>query len=604
MRLRSFRIENFRNLRLAQCDNVPDFAVICGGNGCGKSALLEALITAKEHAGAYGNFSFDPRAVSADADRATITMSIEFSKRDQDYITANYNYDCPPTDEIVVTVNKGGRARAEKRSDAARQLLGYYSRARGSPGFFDYIGAYRQPQKVQLTTWDATFLSDQRARQTLAASDPKFQYTKAYLAGLKMRDLQELQALMRSGGLSKASSPDSLKEIREFFDLFFSPMRFVDVSIDTSPFAYEIDTPSGVVDLDDLSSGEKEVLNIFIRFHQLRPEAAVILFDEADAHLHPDLQRRYLHMLRRLGEGNQLILTTHSPEMMIAAGTDALYTVLKQPPPDGGNQFVKVTDSDYLYEVLSDLMGSRGIISFNQRIVFIEGQESSADREIYEAFYPPAQYNVAFVPAGNSSTVRKTAEQVNALLASSVGFQQYFSIVDGDVSRVVPDPTQGTRLFTLPVYHVENLLLDAESIFSVTREMLGARCPYASASDVQRDLEHLLFCESHVNALARALLDRHLSEIAQQAYTDAYLGEPQTSHVRPAFAEMQDHAASMLTSALEEGTWCQVCKGRELLKAYCGKHGLTYRHFRNSLTVRLGSPPPELAQIMNRILST
>jgi hypothetical protein len=34
-------------------------------------------------------------------------------------------------------------------------------------------------------------------------------------------------------------------------------------------------------------------------------------------------------------------------------------------------------------------MGSRGIVSFNQRIVFIEGEDSSADREIYEAAYPP-----------------------------------------------------------------------------------------------------------------------------------------------------------------------------------------------------------------------
>ena len=44
MRILDFRIENFRNLRLAECNPVSDFMLICGANGCGKSALLEALI--------------------------------------------------------------------------------------------------------------------------------------------------------------------------------------------------------------------------------------------------------------------------------------------------------------------------------------------------------------------------------------------------------------------------------------------------------------------------------------------------------------------------------------------------------------------------------
>jgi predicted ATP-dependent endonuclease of OLD family len=86
MRLRHFRIENFRNLRLAECADPPDFMVICGGNGCGKSALLNALMTAKEHAGAYGSFTFDPRAVSADADRAMISMTLEFAPNEREFV--------------------------------------------------------------------------------------------------------------------------------------------------------------------------------------------------------------------------------------------------------------------------------------------------------------------------------------------------------------------------------------------------------------------------------------------------------------------------------------------------------------------------------------
>lgn len=170
--------------------------------------------------------------------------------------------------------------------------------------------------------------------------------------------------------------------------------------------------PNGDIDIDDLSSGEKEILYTFIRFHQFKTKGAVILFDEADAHLHPDLETRYLQLLRELGQGNQLLITTHSPAMMMEAGTESLYTIRKHPPEDGGNQLVRVTRNEELHNVLSELMGSKGIVSFNERIVFIEGSEASADRAIYDAFYPPSKCNVSFVPAGDSSTVRGIADKV------------------------------------------------------------------------------------------------------------------------------------------------------------------------------------------------
>lgn len=604
MRILSFRIENFRNLRLAECSNVPDFMVICGGNGCGKSALLEALMTAKEHAGSYGNFSFDPMAVSADATKATITTKLAFTEDERSFVKEKFNIECPETDEVIIEINKGGGAQALKRSGSVKQLLSYYSHALDSPGFFDYINAHRQNQKSRLQTWDSSFLSDERAKGTLASSDQKFQLTKQYLAGLKMRDLQEFHTSIISG---TPEPNDSLKEIKDFFNLFFAPMKFKDVFINKSPFEFVISTSMGDIDIDDLSSGEKEILNIFIRFHQLKPKEAVILFDEADAHLHPDLERRYLEILRQLGQGNQMLLTTHSPEMMIAAGTDSLYTILKEPSQDGGNQLVRVTHSEHLHSVLSELMGSRGIVSFNQRIVFIEGEDASADRAIYEAAYPPGEYNISFVPAGNSATVRRTAERVNTLLTASIGFQQYFSIVDGDIERFEPDPTEGGRLFHLPVYHVENLLLDENEILEATRSMLGSKCPHTTADEVGKDLKELVLSKHHLNRYTQALLDARSAKIAKDAYDTAYKRQtvsstPPTTTLE--FLKIKEEAEEILTSAIADGTWRSRCKGRDLLKAYCGQHGLKYEHFRNSLIDRIKTPPKELAEIMSHILKS
>lgn len=603
MRIISFKIENFRNLRLAECTNVPDFMVIGGGNGCGKSAMLEALMTGKEHAGAYGNFNFDSRAVSADAEKATITMNLEFSDVEQAFVQKQFTTQCPETDEIIIEITRGGRARAVKRSTSVNRLLGYYGRAIGSPGFFDYINSERQTRKYDLQTWDASDVSDERAKQTLARGQQKFELTKQYLASLKMRDLQEIQTSMSSGHLKYE---DSLKEIKEFFNLFFAPMKFRDVYIDRSPFGFVIETPLGEIDIDDLSSGEKEILNIYIRFHQLKPNGAVILFDEADMHLHPDLERRYLEVLRKLGKGNQFLLTTHSPEMMIAAGTESLYTIVKEPPKDGSNQFKRVTESENLHSVLSELMGSRGIISFNQRIIFIEGEYASADREIYEAAYPPARYNVSFVPAGGSNVVRKIAEQVNTLLTVSTGFQQYFSIVDGDIKRFEEDPTGGSRLFRLPVYHVENFLINESEILEVTRQMIGAKCTYCKEEEVNEELKRLILSETHLKPYAKAMLDARIAEKAKEVYDSVFKASDNRLITldKIEYSEIEKEAKKILEDAIKDETWRSKCKGRDLLKAYCGNLGIKYEHFRNILINRIQTPLKGLTEIMEKILSS
>jgi predicted ATPase len=604
MRITSFRIENFRNLKLAESTNPPDFMVICGGNGSGKSALLNALMTAKEHAGSYGNFAFDARVVSADAARASISLQLAFNENERTFVEKQWGTPCPELDEVVIEIKQGGSASALKRSKSTTRLLSYYAKSfLGSPGFFDYIDAHRPVPKTQLSTWDASFLSDDRAKGTLgAAGTAKFQNTKAYLAGLVMQDIQHAQAAHRAG---QSEFPDSLKPIREFFDSFFAPMRFVDVLIHKSPFEFIIETPRGVIDLDDLSSGEKEILNTFVRFHQLSPRGAVILFDEADAHLHPDLERRYLQVLRDIGQGNQLWLTTHSPEMMIAAGSDSLYTVLKTPQPNIGNQFLRVTSNQELHSALSEVMGSRGLVSFNQRIVFIEGEESSADREVYEKLYPPGAYNVSFIPAGNSATVRKTAERVNELLSASIEFQHYYSIIDEDIDRSIPAPVPAgaNRLFQLPVYHVENFLLIDEVILAAGKDLLSSSCAYASLADVEAELKRLVESPQHIKPYAKAMLDARLAKAAKEAYDSVFQqNKPATSTVAT-FAQTEADAIAAMKSAVADGSWRQKCKGRDVLKAFCATNGFNYEHFRNLLISKLSKPPEPLAKIMDQILA-
>jgi len=244
-------------------------------------------------------------------------------------------------------------------------------------------------------------------------------------------------------------------------------------------------------------------------------------------------------------------------------------------------------------------------VSFNQRIIFIEGEECSADREVYEKLYPPGTYNVSFVPAGNSATVRKTAERINDLLSSSIEFQHYYSIVDRDIERSVPAPTSTAcdRLFQLPVYHVENFLLVDDLILASVREMLASQCPFDSAADVETELKQIVLSSQHLKPYASAMHDACLAKAAKAAYDAVYTKESQGAFSAPTFNQAEADAKSIMTSAVADGTWRDRCKARDVLKGFCGKHGLRYEHFRNLVISKLARPPVGLSQIMDQILS-
>jgi|GEM_PF-1053524 len=603
MRITYFKIENFRNISLAECSNVPNLMVICGGNGCGKSALLNAIMAAKEHAAPYGGFQMDPRCVSADSELARVTVRLQFSELEQHWYKDKYNQDCPNADEIILEIQRGGRATVPKRSQVVKNLLSWYSREyRESPGFFDYIDSHRIVAKKDLSTWNSSSLSDQQSKQSLGAvGTQKFNLIKEYLASLIMRDAQEILAAKRNG---RDCNPDSLKDIRKFFDDFFMPMRFKDVQIDCSPFKFIVETPKGLIDIDDLSSGEKEILYTFIHFHQLNPENAVILFDEVDAHLHPDLERRYLSVFKRMAQRNQILLTTHSPEIMVAAGSESLFTLNKNQCGKGVNQLSRVTESEELHSALSEIMGSNGMVSINRKVVFIEGIESSADRYIYEALYPPAQHNISFIPAGDSVTNIRASERVNRLLSAAGTFQEFYSIIDCDIERPL-QPETSDRLFRLPVYHVENFLIDPEIIFRVTARIMLDKCPYASVDDVKKCLVELLKEDAHLLPFTRAVFDAAVAGKAKEAWDCVYRRDSNrlAEVTFPNFEDMRMRAIAKIDESIKDDSWSSVCKGRDLLKSFCSRHGLNYEHFRNLLISELTTPPRGLEAIMTRILN-
>lgn len=114
-------------------------------------------------------------------------------------------------------------------------------------------------------------------------------------------------------------------------------------------------------------------LQLLYHVHRVRDHETIVL-DEPEVYLHPDLQRRLVHLLE--STGRQIVVATHSAEMV--AESDGRLTTLIDRTRRRANR----PKSDADYEMLSSTLGT----AFNLRLaralrsrvaVFVEGQDMS-----------------------------------------------------------------------------------------------------------------------------------------------------------------------------------------------------------------------------------
>jgi hypothetical protein len=279
--------------------------------------------------------------------------------------------------------------------------------------------------------------------------------------------------------------PDSLLPVKKIFNELIPSKKFLDVEIHENGVRFNIDTPQGIIDIDELSSGEKELLFVFTELIRVKPNNSIILFDEPDLHLNEDVQRRIPDVLESLGHNNQIWISTHSLGIINNAEFDELFRVQHY---TGKNQAIEIFDDNSKIELFRDIAGSIGIVTFGEKIVFLEGIDTT-DKSILERWFPELKTRIVFVSSHSVGEVNKISQKILSLVQASSKYTYYYAIRDRDyMSKEDKDSIENNgkgKIFVWSKYHIENFLLDEESIFSVLRKSLHANCPL-------RDSKHCL----------------------------------------------------------------------------------------------------------------
>jgi len=602
MKIQSLTIKNYKSLVDFQLKDAPDVVILAGPNGTGKSSVLEAIIFFKEHLGPYHSWTLGGNVVNTGAKFAEISAEFKVYPEEIVYLKEVHNITLP-NDVLAgwMKVEPPNRVIEQKRPAGLVQLMRLYKR-KDFPhvGIFDFYNPNRFIQKKELGAIQVGVFRDpeERRRRVSFIPEYKFAMTKDYLAQQTMGDLQKALSKMRKERveLRIEDVPDSLMPLKNVFNSLLAPKKFVEVDFSSSPIRFIVETPQGIVDIDDLSSGEKEILFGYAELLKVNPKNSIILFDEPDLHLNQEVERKIVPLLKSIGENNQYWIATHSFGIMSSVEYNELFRLENF---SGRNQVTTAFSDEERYETFLSVAGDVGIVTLGQRIVFLEGIQWT-DKYVLESFFEDFKRKVVFVPSSSVGEIMKISDKILKLLQTSSRFNFYYAIRDRDYMSDTERKgimTTNERLYVWERYHVENYLLDFDAIYSVLARNVTP-CPCSSPSDVKSKIIEILLSESdrfvskmvnyEVNKRLRGIhFDIGFEKINDQIQTKTehlksrLLPILETDNIRKIVAEKKRD----FHKALESDEWIKILPARDMLKLFISKYGqeLPYKPFKNQL---------------------
>lgn len=450
MRIPDFEVRNQRGLRYAKCESVPRLMIVAGPNGAGKSTLLYSM---RNIGGRQNILYIGPH-------RASRRQQV----RQRFLISATLNYESYLARDDSPTVEG-----------------------------IQQIGGGRDP-------W---------------SYDDSANYIKHSLCQI---EVERQQAIAIRYDRDRFISPDTIIDpwspLRELTNNLLPHLEFSRIDNDNRDSIrclWRVHSKNMEVDYDDLSSGEKSIIQMFYPLveHRIRTllieikrveqepnrPAMCILIDEPELHLHPNLQVKVYDYFRMLTsqEDMQVILASHSPTIVEYASFEELF-ILRPIDliKDGENQLVQVASDEERLNVLRELFGTTSNITAMQPIVVVEGVAEAeqskviADRKLYRILHKRFD-SVIIVPGGGESECRRLVTTLNGALHILSDKLQAVALLDSDL---VDDISSGI-IYRLPVSMIENFILDPAPIWQALQSVVE-KSGFESIEDVDAAITSIM----------------------------------------------------------------------------------------------------------------
>jgi predicted ATPase len=164
-----------------------------------------------------------------------------------------------------------------------------------------------------ITTFDVPLKDKKTIKQTETPLDKELQKV-IYVVGKNQKSFSNYR-------LKAMNYPELAKNINqkvdELFDminrLFAETQKKIEINRENNSLFFRRD--QSVISLENLSSGEKQLLTIVFTIFLMDEEPCILLMDEPELSLHVGWQQQLIDIIRQLNPNCQIIIATHSPSI-------------------------------------------------------------------------------------------------------------------------------------------------------------------------------------------------------------------------------------------------------------------------------------------------
>lgn len=697
MRIERLKIENFRAIHFAEFLNVGDAILIAGDNGSGKSCVLDAIRLLKSSYAGYrakneleqffNELGINYRDTSEwsrlffqtnlpihiEADIRITPNQVDFIRNNAREILTRHSTETTISGQMTYVIPGANGTSGSFNSASAREQIacqieivhqdiiaaiseGTYSaqltidpmcqiKTSKSPvlelifanydpqelGIIEYHGATRTYPRSRIggINLNPSDSRERMAQHALYNTNNKYGQIKEEVAVSYIKDL-----------LLGQSKPDPkphqlMDTLSELFEKFVPGKSFKGPEIDrfgNIAFPVQLDS-GGSHDIDDLSSGEKEIVYGYLRVRNLSPRNSIIMLDEPELHLNPRAISGLAEFYRKnLGRalGNQIWLTTHSDVFLRdAVGTrefTAYHVLSAQLTEPGENQATEIKKSDHITKAVISLVGD--LATYRPKrpiIVFESSQDADFDKSFVEKLFPELPRRATLISGDSKSGVKNLKRSLDIGLSLAQTTVPVYAIVDADEDVDSDIKENASGVYSWDVYHIENYLLSPDyirqtmSIYSSIRHDLSEKdiddalrvcakktirsfATHKLRNFAYRKLRECIHLGNDSDPPEPAdLISRRVSRAfdSVKATTDADLSPVSIS-------ERYTELEQSLSASLNDGSWRKRFRGRDILKCFCHKYcdGMEYTDFRDAIInqMKVSNHKPEGMQaVLDRI---
>ena len=331
MKIKNLHIKEFKGLRdisinFEKNDEPLDLVVLAGSNGSGKTRVLESILKYFQDNLNYKQNNIEVGIFYEEKEKNCISNVRDFFSELESFSYCEANN---PLHEKHIEI--------KNKLDILPKII--------------YVPTEINFQKMDVasTTLVQEYKFINIVNTNLIKDIPSYIATKMISAMLKNKN-------EKVGDVQKKV----FNEINEIFENLSIDVKVEDISQDGRNITLFTNSSGDEFDINELSSGEKQLFLRTLAIKMLNPENSIILIDEPELSLHPKWQQRIVDVYKKIGKNNQIIIATHSPHILGSVRKENIMLLDK----DDEGQIV-VRTGDELYDsygqpterILEDIMG-------------------------------------------------------------------------------------------------------------------------------------------------------------------------------------------------------------------------------------------------------